>query len=222
MVGKDAAPASKNGKLAVIRALDGAGKSTSLDLARALYYAISLDVEVLNLSWGGGGVTIALRDAFAAVAEAGIVVFSSAGNDGSSNDPPNIPEVPKNFPGVIGVGAITSGQSLASYSNYGGKSVMFLTPGDKILSTIKTGDYGELSGTSMASPVAASCFSYILGLAKERCNNKVDCKKTRKQLQDLALESLCKTADSRTLPGKTICGIINLEMATKYILEASL
>lgn len=221
LVGKDAAPACRNGQLAVIRALDGAGKSTSLDLARALYYAISLDVEVLNLSWGGGGVTRALRDAFAAVAEAGIVVFSSAGNDGSSNDPPNIPEVPKNFPGVIGVGAITSGSSLASYSNYGGKSVMFLTPGDKILSTIKTGDYGELSGTSMASPVAASCFSYILGLAKERCS-KVACKKTRKQLQDLALESLCKTADSRTLPGKSICGIINLEMATKYILEASL
>ncbi len=92
----------------MIRSLDRGGHSNSIDLARGLQFAIDQKVEVLSLSWGGGGVTHALADAFAALRASGIIVFSSAGNDGSSNDSPNIPGVPKNFAGVIGVGAITS------------------------------------------------------------------------------------------------------------------
>ena len=206
---------AKNGRLTVIRALDRGGKSTSIDLSRALQYAIDQDVEVLNLSWGGGGITQALRDIFEKIHDSGIVVFSSAGNDGSSNDPPNVPEVPKNFPGVIGVGAITKQSTVASYSNYGSKSVQFLAPGDSILSATKDGQHGVLSGTSMASPVAASAYSWILGIVKAKCIT-AGCTKSKLELRKQALDILCQ---SSTPNPKAICGIINVFKATQLVLD---
>ena len=130
---------SPNAQIFTIRALDSNGKSNSVDLLRGLEYAIVVDADVINCSWGGGSVTQALVNGFEKVRRKGIVVFSSAGNDGGSNDAPNIPEVPKCFKGVIGVGAVDSNGGLPKYSNYGGKSVMFLAPGDKILSATKDG-----------------------------------------------------------------------------------
>jgi subtilisin family serine protease len=209
------APA-KNGKLVVVRALDKSGKSTSIDLARAIYYAIDNDVDVINCSWGGGGVTEALKDAFQDAYMHGITIFSSAGNDGSGNDPPSTPEVPKNFAGVIGVGAINQRGKLPSYSNYGGKSVKFLAPGDQMLSAIKDGGYGVLSGTSMASPIAASAYSWIFGLLKAKCRQSA-CSKPKRELQALAVDLLCKGAGHKGVEGRSICGIISVEASTKLV-----
>ena len=52
------------------------------------------------------------------------------------------------------VGASTSNDVKASFSNYG-KHLAFSAPGTEILSTAP-GGYKKLSGTSMATPVAAS------------------------------------------------------------------
>jgi subtilisin family serine protease len=57
-----------------------------------------------------------------------IVIFSSAGNDGSNTDESG-PEVPKTYPGVIAVGASTISDSRPSFSNFGSKTVRFFAPG---------------------------------------------------------------------------------------------
>jgi hypothetical protein len=223
LVGNDAstgvlAPASRNAQLLVLRSLDRSGKSTSIDLARALYYAIEQKVDVINCSWGGGGVTQALKDVFDAIYEAKILVFSSAGNDGANTDPPNRQPVPKLFPGVISVGATTQSGSLGSYSNYGKSTVRFLAPGDQILSTLKDGTFGELSGTSMASPVATSTFAWLLGVAKAKCRLN-GCLKEELELRSIVLDVMCSTANVRGVENRSTCGIINTEAATRALLN---
>jgi hypothetical protein len=53
---------------------------------------------------------------------------------------------------VISVSALSTTNTLASMSNYGGTTVALAAPGSLIQSTFPGGTYGILSGTSMAAP----------------------------------------------------------------------
>jgi hypothetical protein len=154
-----------NARLRIFKALDRSGKSNSIDLARAISAAIRAGVDVLNCSWGGGPETQALRDAFAAARTAGILIFSSAGNDGLNTDA--APPVPKRFPGVLSIGATTPNNSRARFSNWGEKAVFVFAPGADISSTLPGSQLGEKSGTSMAAPIAASVGALLLGAIRE-------------------------------------------------------
>jgi subtilisin family serine protease len=59
---------------------------------------------------------------------------------------------------VISVAALDRNDQLASFSNYGAKTVHVAAPGKEILSTWLNDDFREASGTSMATP-------YVTGVA---------------------------------------------------------
>ncbi len=89
----------------------------------------------------------------------GLVVFA-AGNDNIENG------VPANYEPVIAVAAIDRYGNKATYSNYG-SFVDIAAPGSSVYSTLPSGKYGYLSGTSMACPhvsgAAALLVSYLGG-----------------------------------------------------------
>jgi len=198
--------------LTVVRALDRSGKSNSIDLARALLYAADNGAEIVNCSWGGGPDTQALRDAFAMLRERGILVFSSAGNDRLDTD--KSPDVPKKYTGVISVAASDRSNKLASFSSFGQNSVRFVAPGDAVVSTIPGGQWGEKSGTSMASPLAAASFALVWAavgalypdLDKAAQIAKVD-------------RVLCATADARGLEKRSQCGRMRLKESIESLLQ---
>src|SRR5690606_4980021 len=79
--------------------------------------------------------SLALRDAVQNASDAGIVIVAAAGNDGSDNDG-GAPLYPCNYeaPNLICVAALDQRFELASFSNYGAKSVDIGAPGTNILS----------------------------------------------------------------------------------------
>jgi hypothetical protein len=88
----------------------------------------------------------------------GIPVFASSGNSGLSA----WTNYPASYSGVIAVGATTSADVRASFSNYG-NGVTLTAPGNSIATTditgaqgYSTGDNTYFSGTSAACPVAAT------------------------------------------------------------------
>ena len=89
----------------------------------------------------------------------GVVIFA-AGNDALPNS------APANYAPVIAVGSIAQDGSRSSFSNYG-DWVDICAPGSNISSTIARGQYGSMSGTSMACPhvsgAAALLVSYFGG-----------------------------------------------------------
>lgn len=62
--------------------------------------------------------------------------------------------VPTELPGVVSVSSITPGNAKSTFSNYGVDKIHIAAPGERVYSTIP-GGYGEMSGTSMASPHVA-------------------------------------------------------------------
>lgn len=143
------------------------GYGTTKDAIEAINYAIDrkrngVNVRIISASWGSTAYSKALEDVIRAAGEEGILFVAAAGNDGTSND--KSPHYPSNYdlPNVISVAALDRNDNLASFSNFGVKTVHIAAPGREILSTWLNDDYREASGTSMATPYVAGVAALVL------------------------------------------------------------
>jgi subtilisin family serine protease len=138
------------------------GQAPSLSAAiSAIGYAVTNGAKVINASWGFDAESQALYDAIQAAQAAGVLFIAAAGNDGQNNDtslsyPANI-----NLDNIISVAATTHADGLASFSNYGATNVDIGAPGYAIYSTIMSGSYDYMSGTSMAAPMVAGAAAFL-------------------------------------------------------------
>jgi subtilisin family serine protease len=147
-----------NVKLMALKFLSGGGSGSTADAVRAVDYATMMQASLTSNSWGGGGFSQTLYDAIARAGAQEIPFVAAAGNNGTNND--TSPHYPSNYDlaNVISVAATDHNDARASFSNYGPISVDLAAPGVNILSTQPGNAYGQLSGTSMATPhVAGAC-----------------------------------------------------------------
>ncbi|HUO83797.1 MAG TPA: S8 family serine peptidase [Thermoanaerobaculia bacterium] len=123
-----------NVELYALKVLDSAGNGTNLALARAVEWAIDNDIDVINMSLGGGGASLTERELFERAQDAGIISIAAAGNDWE--DPANTGvDFPSAYPSVFSVGAIDCGEQIASFSDRG-PEVDVVAPGVGVQSTI--------------------------------------------------------------------------------------
>ncbi|MFN7729753.1 MAG: S8 family serine peptidase [Bdellovibrio sp.] len=129
---------------------DGGGSLEGAILA--IDYATKMGAKILSNSWGGGGFSQTLKEAIERSNAAGTLFVAAAGNDGSNND--SSPTYPANYevPNILTVAAIDNRGNLASFSNYGKKTVHVGAPGVNVYSAVVGGGYDSWSGTSMATP----------------------------------------------------------------------
>jgi subtilisin family serine protease len=126
----------------------------------AIAYAKSFGVRIANNSWGGRGRQQDALPLYDAIRTSGMLFVASAGNDAVDNDLEATPTLPASFdlPNVVSVAAIDNTGRLASFSNFGPRTVDVAAPGAAILSALPADPdnpepgWGWLSGTSMASP----------------------------------------------------------------------
>jgi thermitase len=156
-----------NVQIMPLKFLGRGGFGTTKDAIEAINYAIDrkqkgVNIRVISASWGSTQYSKALEDTIRAAGEAGILFVAAAGNDGTSND--KRPHYPSNYdlPNVISVAATDKNDQLASFSNFGVKTVHIAAPGKEILSTWLGDQYREASGTSMATPYVSGVAGLIL------------------------------------------------------------
>ncbi len=141
-----------------------------------------VNVRIISASWGSTQYSKALEDAIRAAGEEGIIFIAASGN--STEDTDKNPHYPANYklPNVVSVAALDRNDKLASFSNYGAKTVHVAAPGATIVSTWIENGFRDASGTSMATPHVAGVAALILSKEpnitveklKERLINSTD------------------------------------------------
>ncbi|DBA75377.1 TPA: hypothetical protein ACH3X1_010643 [Trebouxia sp. C0004] len=149
--------------------LDAAGDGYNSDAIACINYCaanfkrMGQTVPIYSNSWG----CLNCYDptVYNAIANtAGLFLFA-AGNNGQLTDSSDITQ--QFFPADYGlanqlsVGASDTNDALASFSNYGARTVSLFAPGVNILSTIPNSTYAYKSGTSMATPHTAGAAALI-------------------------------------------------------------
>ena len=197
---------AKKTTLIPVRVLDctGSGSYSSvisgLDWIAANYRAG--DAAVVNMSLGGPA-SSTLDGAIKNLIAKGINVVVAAGN--SSADACNYS--PSRVPDAITVGATSSNDARASYSNYGSCLDIF-APGSLITSTwLGANGTNTISGTSMASPhvagIVARFIAQYSGLTPQQVANSVKKSATLDLVTDPGTNSINALSYVEILPDTT-------------------
>jgi len=155
---------ANNVRLMAVRAVPN-GDERDKDVANAIRYAVDNGAQIINMSFGKyySPQREAVEEAIKYASTKGVLLVHSAGNESENMDvkmeyPAPVYLSGQRIPNMITVGASarTNDQSMvADFSNYGKKNVDVFAPGHQIYSTLPGQQYGNKSGTSMASPVVA-------------------------------------------------------------------
>jgi hypothetical protein len=114
-----------------------------------------MKAQIISCSWGGYGGAQAEQDMVDFATQRGSLVVAAAGNDNSDAF-----QSPASYRGVLSVASTGQGDLKSSFSNYG-DNIDVCAPGEGILSTIYPQSYAYLSGTSMATPLAAGVAALV-------------------------------------------------------------
>ncbi|CAB4862917.1 unannotated protein [freshwater metagenome] len=132
-------------------------------LLEATEAVASAGARVVNLSLGGPADPL-LGQLFAQIAarHPSTLFVAAAGNSDLNLDiGENVYPCEAPASNVLCVGASTSNDTRALFSNYGSRSVDLFAPGSGILSTALGGRYDSLDGTSMAVPFASGAAALL-------------------------------------------------------------
>lgn len=182
------------------------------NIVSSIYYCIKRGADVINYSGGGRVEAEGERKALEVATNHNIPVIVAAGNERLDLDvTPEYFPASYRLPNVIAVAAVNQSDELWSVSDWGLKTVQVAAPGVEILSTLPGGQYGRMSGTSMATPVVTGIVAMIL--SKHPSFTVAD-------VRAVILKSVTKLRD---LKGKvTSGGKVNAKKAMIYAKELAL
>lgn len=171
-----------NCKIMCLKAGNSSGYFNNSDIAEAIQYAYMNGASVINMSFGGSSISIAVEDALMDAYNQCVLV-AAAGNESLCNNlscPEHAPfglvgvSYPAALPYVIGVMSCNAnGTTRSAFSNfdhapYGTVEYEVYACGEQIPSTWPNNKYATLSGTSMACPVVAGIAAVLRSTYPDR------------------------------------------------------
>jgi subtilisin family serine protease len=177
-------------KIMVLRAVPN-GDEYDKDIANAIIYAVNNGAKIINCSFGKtySPQKHFVDEALKFAREKDVLIIHAAGNEAENND--SINHYPLNIADdgtVIDENWITVGAStqkansdfVASFSNYGQKTVDLFAPGYRIYSSLPNNKYGVQDGTSFSAPMVVGAAALIKSYYPHL---------SAKQIKDIILQS---------------------------------
>jgi len=162
----------QNARLMAVKIFSDSGRTTAADIVKGLNYANQMGADITSNSWGGGGRSEAIYEAFKAHDAVHVI---AAGNSNYDNDKRD--NFPSNYDldNIVAVAATDHKDQKASFSQWGATSVDVAAPGVNIYSTVPVskGSYGNKSGTSMATPHVSGGAGLIMSAYPEASNAEI-------------------------------------------------
>ncbi len=162
----------QNARLMAVKIFGDSGSTTAADIVKGINYTTRMGADITSNSWGGGGRSEAIRDAFASNDALHIIAAGNSNydNDKRDNFPSNY-----NLDNIVAVAATNHNDERASFSQWGATKVDVAAPGRNIWSTvpISKGSYGNKSGTSMATPHVSGGAGLIMSAYPDATNEEV-------------------------------------------------
>lgn len=160
-----------NVKILPIKISDSRSMFESDIIAGIEYITYYEKADVINMSFGGTGYSVAEYQAIQAAKEKNIITVAAAGNDNSSE-----PFYPAAFDNTISIASVDENLNKSDFSNYG-NTLTFTASGSNIKSLLASymelsdnqdndNDHETISGTSMATPHAASAAAILKSFNK--------------------------------------------------------
>ena len=153
-------------KIMAIRTVPDNADETDADVVESFLYAAKNGAKLINCSFGKshneGGMIV--NDTIDHIGKNyGVLVFAAAGNDYGRNIDTNR-AFPASFESdyLLVVASTTKNGGLSWFSNIGPKSVDVAAPGSDVYSTMPGNGYGNMSGTSMATPTTVGVAAEVL------------------------------------------------------------
>ena len=162
----------QDARLMAVKIFSDSGRTTAADIVKGINYANKMGADITSNSWGGGGRSEAIYEAFKANDALHVI---AAGNSNYDNDKRD--NFPSNYDldNIVAVAATNHDDQRASFSQWGANSVDVAAPGRNIWSTVPTskGSYGNKSGTSMATPHVSGGAGLIMSAYPDATNAEV-------------------------------------------------
>ena len=199
-------------RIMAIRTVPDSSDETDADVVESFLYAAKNGARLINCSFGknhneGGLIVKETMDHIGKTY--GTLIFAAAGNDYGRDIDSN-----KTYPAsfdtdhMVVVASTTKRGGLSFFSNVGKKSVDVAAPGSNVFSTTPGNSYGNMSGTSMATPTTVGVAAEILSHFPE-----MDGLSLKKVLMDSVTK--VKAFSNKMVTG----GRVDLFNGLKYTLE---
>lgn len=158
-------------KLLILKAIDENGNGQLDWMIQAITYAMNWRglngerVRVISMSLGGPH-DPAVHEAIQQAVTSDVLVVCASGNYGDNDASTDEYSYPAGYSEVVSVGAVDYYAKPAPFTN-SNPEVDLVAPGVNILSTYLSGDYAELSGTSMATPHVTGAAAIIINKSEK-------------------------------------------------------